>query len=113
VQNLTLNVAQEFTPRPGPRTRDEGEFSAEQFLAEVLLKRFDNAVKDNAVLLVDLDGGYGYATSFLEGAFGGLAREKGIDVVSAHLDIKSDEEPYLIDSIKRYIKEAHSGPRRR
>lgn len=112
-QKLTLNVAEEFSPRPGPRTKEEGEFSAEQFLDQVLNGRFDQAVREDAVLLVDLDGGYGYATSFLEGAFGGLARAKGIDLVSSHLEIKSDDEPYLIDSIKTYIREARSGPRRR
>jgi len=113
VQNLILNVANDFSPRPGPRTKAEGNFSAEEFLETVLLKRFDEAVKERSVLLVDLDGGYGYATSFLEGAFGELARKRGIDIVSSHITIKSDEEPYLIDSIQKYISEANSGPRRR
>jgi len=57
-------------------------------------------------LLVDLDGGYGYATSFLEEAFGGLARLHGSEGVSKTLIFRSEEEPYLIEAIARFIKEA-------
>jgi hypothetical protein len=57
-----------------------------------------------------LDGTAGYATSFLEAAFGGLAREFGKDTVLDCLKFKSDEEPYLIDEIKGYIKDVQKDP---
>ena len=69
---LTLPVAK-FSDTPGPRSREEGDFSGEQFLEEVLLPQFEEAVRTNQKLVVDLDGAEGYATSFLEAAFGGLA----------------------------------------
>jgi hypothetical protein len=53
-----------------------------------------------------LDDTAGYATSFLEAAFGGLAREYPIDEVLATLEFTSADEPYLPEEIREYIKEA-------
>jgi len=39
-------------------------------------------------------------------AFGGLSRKYGFLEVVGVLDFKSDEERYLIDEIKEYIREA-------
>ena len=58
-------------------------------------------------LIVDLDGAAGYATSFLEEAFGGLAREFGSQAVSNTLELKSNDEPYLVDEILTYIRNAN------
>ena len=100
-----LVVARDFSRTPGPRRRTEGKFSGEEFL--VLLKtRYVEAVETKAVLIIDLDGAAGYATSFLEAAFGGLAREFDPEEVQRTLKIKSDEEPDLVDEIKSYIAEA-------
>jgi hypothetical protein len=103
-KTVSINVAQEFSKTPGPRFRSEGNFSGEQFREEILEPKFLSATAENARMFVDLDGGYGYATSFLEEAFGGLARIHGEDRLLRILDLKSDEEPYLIDDIKRYIR---------
>jgi STAS-like domain of unknown function (DUF4325) len=112
-QKIALNIAKEYTPQPGPRTREEGHFSAEQFMDEVLLDKFDKAVSGGAKLIVELDGGYGYGTSFLEEAFGGLARKRGIAVVLRHIEIRSEEEPYLRDDVLKYIREAETGSQKR
>ena len=107
----TLCVA-EFSKLPGPRYRNEGDFSAEDFREHWLLPAFQKAVTSKRRLRVDLDGGYGYATSFLEEAFGGLARrqEYSPEIVLDILEFKSDEEPYLIGDIQRYIRESTNGP---
>lgn len=56
-------------------------------------------------LTVNLDGGYGYGSSFLEEAFGGLAREtKDRNVLK--IKIVSNEEPRLIEDVKRYMEVA-------
>lgn len=107
-----LRIASDFTPSPGPRTRAEGKNSAEEFLEKLLLPRFEEASAKGDVLVVDLDGAYGYATSFLEEAFGGLARKKGADLVLKHLEIISREEPYLKDDINTYVREAEGGAQR-
>ncbi len=101
-----LVIAREFTEAPGARNVDEGKSSGEEFLRSMLNPRFTKAKDKNLVLLVDLDNTEGYATSFLEEAFGGLARIHGTEVVLKHLDFKSIEEPLLIEEILKYIKDA-------
>jgi len=105
---ICLSVLEEFSATPGPRFKEEGPFSGEEFRDAILSPRFKSALDQDAVLLVDLDGTAGYATSFLEESFGGLARElKNSEVVLTHLDFKTEDEPYLKNSIKRYILEAN------
>jgi hypothetical protein len=105
---MNLNIAAEFSQTPGPRTREEGKFSGEQFLEELLLPRYQQAVAANTNLNVDLDDTEGYATSFLEAAFGELARRYEPAQVLQTIIFKSDDEPYLVEEIQRYIKEARS-----
>ena len=102
---MALSIAHEYTPLPGPRFKKQGPKSGEEFRESILEPRFKEAQKRGEVILVDLDGGYGYGTSFLEESFGGLARIHGVDAVLDTLIFKSEEEPYLIDDIKRYIRD--------
>jgi len=102
---LSINIAKEYTRTPGGRFANEGKFSGEEFRKTLLFPRYTEAKKLGVSLEVILDGGYGYATSFLEEAFGGLARElKDHDLLN--IKIVSDEEPALIEKIKKYIEDA-------
>lgn len=105
-EQLTIRIARDFTQTPGSRHKDEGAFSGEEFLNNILLTKFEQAESDGTSLQIDLDGTEGYATSFLEEAFGGLARKFGSKRVLKTLEFKSDDEPLLIEEIKSYIKEA-------
>jgi hypothetical protein len=58
------------------------------------------------IIEIDLDGTYGYATSFLEEAFGGLAREFSVEEVTSRIRFISTEEPELVDRIRSYITAA-------
>ena len=102
-----LKISTEFSRTPGPRSQDEGDFSGQLFLETVLEKRFNSAVADGNRLIVDLDGTEGFATSFLEASFGGLARKYGAETVLKHVEFVSAEEPYLIEEIESYIREAN------
>jgi hypothetical protein len=66
------------------------------------------AISNKVKLVIDLDGTAGYATSFLEEAFGGLVRREGVNATELErvLQFKSDEEDYLIEDVWSYIKEA-------
>lgn len=103
---ILISVAKDFSRTPGPRRAAEGPFSGEVFLKDVLKGRFEAAIKGTQKLIVDLDGAAGYATSFLEAAFGGLAREYEPELVLRTIEIKSDDEPDLVDEIREYIREA-------
>ena len=103
---LTITISTEFSRTPGPRSPDEGNFSGREFLRTLLEPRFLEAREKNVTLIVNLDGGEGYATSFLEESFGGLARKHGAEPVLATLKLISTEEPYLVEEIEQYIREA-------
>lgn len=101
-----ISVARDFSDTPGPRERSEGEFSGMQFLEELLRPAYLDAVAKKTTLLVNLDGTEGYATSFLEAAFGGLAREFEPSQILATIQLQSNDEPLLVEEIKRYITDA-------
>ena len=104
---MTINIAREFTRVPGPRYRYQGEGSGQAFREDRLKPAFKRARKAGVRLIVQLDGvRYGYPTSFLEEAFGGLARECGIDEVQKILVFESAVEPLLDYEIREYIKHA-------
>ena len=105
-QAIKVSVAQDFSVTPGPRYKEEGDFSGEEFRDEVLEGKYQEAREANAKLDVNLDGTLGYGTSFLEEVFGGLARKYPAAEVLETLNIISDEEPYLKDDITGYINEA-------
>lgn len=103
---MNLVIATEYTQTPGARYIKEGTHSGEDFRINYLEPRFKLAQEKGEILLVDLDGGYGYPPSFLDEAFGGLTNIYGKDVVLKGIQIKSDDEPSLIDIINEYINEA-------
>lgn len=106
---IKLHVAKEFTRVPGSRYRSQGEGSGEQFREEHLRPAFLRALKAGEQLLVQLDGiRYGYPTSFLDEAFGGLAREFGAKLVLETLCIEAATEPLLDFEIRRYVERTES-----
>lgn len=68
---------------PGPRYRNEGEYSAEEFRDDVLLPKLRgrDVMCDEGVnwLKVDLDGNAGICGGWLEEVFGGLVRVCGLE----------------------------------
>ena len=106
---MRIKVCDEFSRTPGARFRYEGADSGEQFREELLEPRYKEAIEKKDKLIIDLDGGYGYSTSFLEEAFGGLARQYDPKEVVADIELISQDEPALIEEIKGYIINARKG----
>lgn len=103
---IVINIAKDFSNTPGGRHKKEGPFSGEQFREEMLLPKYFAAKESKTRLLINLDGCYGYATSFVEEAFGGLARKlKQKDVLDI-IEFISEDEPGLVDLIKEYVENA-------
>lgn len=99
MNKLIIKIADDYTTSPG------GDFPGEEFLEKILLPKFKQALSEKKKLLIDLDGTAGYATSFLEAAFGGLAKEyKNAKIVLDTLEFKSDDDPFLKDDITEYIR---------
>lgn len=93
----------DFSRFPGPRYENLGENSGEKFRDSFLIP----AITENDEIIVDLDGVFGYGSSFLEEAFGGLVR-KGVDrrkVKTLKKNIKS-QDPSLVKEVISYIDDA-------
>ncbi len=101
-----LKVSEEFTEAPGGRYKTDGDFSAELFRDTILLPAVKKAIDEKKKLLIDLDGGYGYAFSFIEEAFGGLVR-KGLRHADLcdYMNIKSNEDLLAAHKAWEYITE--------
>ncbi|MBM2834589.1 MAG: hypothetical protein HW406_1750 [Candidatus Brocadiaceae bacterium] len=103
---MEINIAKDFTDAPGGRYKSDGRFSGEEFRLNYLEPAFK---KENEEITINLDGTFGFATSFLEEAFGGLVRIEGIkkEDILKRLKYISNEDPSLITKIRQYIEEAN------
>jgi hypothetical protein len=105
---MRIKVSTEFSRFPGPRYKEEGKHSGEEFRTSILFPRVQEAIRLKKPVLIDLDGTFGYGTSFLEEAFGGLIRNDGLrleDIRSA-IVLVSTEEPDLVKEIREYLEKA-------
>ncbi len=100
---MRITIATDFSDTPGARYRTESDFSGEEFRDILLEPKFLEAKKAGEKLIIVLDGGYGYPTSFLEEAFGGLARKYNSASVLKTFEFISNDEPSLINEIIEYI----------
>lgn len=98
-------VAKDFSETPGARYTKDGPFSGEEFRKTCLEPLFGAKGTTEEVIVI-LDGVEGFATSFLEEAFGGLARLHGKAAVLARLQLISNEDPLLKEEILGYIRDA-------
>lgn len=99
-----ITIATDFTDHPGARYRTDGDFSGQQFLEEILLPKFESAVKGKYKILVDLDKIYGYPSSFVSGSFGKLSLDKTWELVLKHIEFKSEGNPVRLQKILKEIK---------
>lgn len=103
--NVEINIATDFSRTPGARYKTDGDFSGQEFFEEILERNFLSIKDSSYKLIVNLDDTDGYATSFLDETFGGLARKYGKELVLNKIEFISHEEPYLIEEIKSYMNE--------
>ena len=105
---VRVSVAKDFNDRPGGRFPWEGPNSGEDFREKVLAHRYREARGAGADLIVDLDGTSGYASSFLEEAFGGMIRKRYAEKedLLRRLTILSGAQPKWVERVRRYIGQA-------
>ena len=105
-----LIIAREFTRYPGPRHKEDGPKSGEEFRENVLVPRLAEAERAGDRVVVVLDGARGYTASFLEEAFGGLVRLKGFtrERLTRLLEVRATDPTirYWAGRINEYISEA-------
>lgn len=97
-------VRKDFSDNPGARYRDDGPFSGQQFLEEILEPKFQNAVEGNYLLEIDLDGVWGYPSSFVSGSFGKLSMKYTNTKVLKHIRFISRDSKIREEKIINEIK---------
>lgn len=100
----TIVIARDFKDNPGARDREDGPHSGQEFLEDILLERFNKAVTEEYILLIDLDGVWGYPSSFIGGSFGKLSIDRGSELLLKHLKFKSEKNPLRINKVINEIK---------
>jgi len=105
VSNKTISIAKEYSVTPAGRYYTDGTYSGQRFREEFLYP----ALQEYDQVVIDLDNTLGYGSSFLEEAFGGLIREKGMQfddiknkiiIVSSRVLYKKRILQYLEDAQK-------------
>jgi hypothetical protein len=104
-----LSVANEFSKSPAGRFPTDGPNSGERFRDELLYP----ALKNGDKVEVDLNGVLTMGSSFLDEAFGGLVREKGLEPKSLreNLIVKSRLKTY-VNRVWSYIEDPKNKPKR-
>ena len=103
---ISISIAKDFSDAPGGRYKNEGENSGEEFRDRILKPKFDEAKRNNEKIEIDFDNCYGFATSFLEEAFGGFVRTYKTKGLLNCLVIISNDDATLYEKVKRYITDA-------
>lgn len=100
---MTIKIATDFSENPGGRYIEEGDYSGELFRDEVLYPNYQKALEVGEKLTIDFDGCFGFGTSFLEEAFGGLVRKYHIRNQLDHIIIISTEDETIPGLIEKYV----------
>lgn len=100
---IKICISRDFSDTPGGRFINEGPYSGQKFFTDILCPKFEESLKSNDKLFIDLDKTYGFGSSFLDQSFGELSRKYGAKCVLGKIDFKSEDESGLIDRIKDNI----------
>jgi hypothetical protein len=103
-----LIMAEEFHKDPGARQIIDGKNSGEIFYEKLLLPRFKKAKEGKYILKIDLDGVFGYPSSFISESFGVLSKKYGSVEVLKYISFKSERRPIRKDKIEHVIKNPDS-----
>lgn len=97
---MNLSIARDFSDVPAGRYLADGDYSGQRFRDELLVPKLEKSTEKDP-LIVDITDVEGYASSFLEEAFGGLVRKKVYSSEKLHkkLKIKSDGKYSIYETI--------------
>lgn len=101
---MKLRISKEFSETLGGRFKSDGEHSGEEFYESLLKPYFLEVLDTDNILTIDLDGTYGYPSSFIDQSFGELSRVYGKKEVLKKLKFISNDQPGLVKLIKENIE---------
>ncbi|EKO33197.1 STAS-like domain-containing protein [Leptospira santarosai] len=99
-----IKISKDFSDVVGHRSVSDGPNSGEEFRKKFL----EPAIANNEIekIEIDMDDTWGYPSSFLEEAFGGLVRLFGKEIVEMKIRIISNQDESLNSRIQSYIQKA-------
>lgn len=103
---IQINICKDFSDTPGGRYKREGNFSGEEFRENILLPKYNYALESGEKLSINFDGCFGFGTSFLEEAFGGLVRVHKKKNILSHILLISEEDETVPELIEQYVNDA-------
>lgn len=103
---IKINISKEFSETPGGRKIAEGKFSGEEFREKILKNKYEEAVEKGEKLEINFDNCFGFASSFLEEAFGGMIRVHNKVGILNNIIIVSKDDETLEETIIKYVKAA-------
>ena len=98
---MKIDIGNDFSKLVGVRTKEDGDFSGEEFRENFL----EPAMHRNQSTTILLDSLEGYTASFMEEAFGGIVRKHGQKAFDL-IKFEAKERAYLIPQIRTWMKEA-------
>lgn len=110
---MEISVVNDFSEYPGLRYCSISENSGEEFYHSVLNKAFKSAYEQQENLIVNIDNTAGYASSFLDEAFGNLVYDFSLNIVKNRVAIISDEEPHWKEMIEKETYNQWEGRRKK
>lgn len=96
----TLSFVSDFTDCPGGRHRVNSDKSGEEFREDILIPAFDS----NERVVLNLNGAFGYPSSFLDEVFGKLVDMRGEKSVREKLEIVLNDDPVSLREIEEIIE---------
>ncbi|MAD75130.1 MAG: DUF4325 domain-containing protein [Rheinheimera sp.] len=99
----SILLVKEFGPFPYGRYPSDGDYNGQAFREKILAPRLREAIDNEEVLLVNLDGYNRYGPSFLDEAFGGLIRESGFTPKEIESHLRYNHT--LVKSVEILIKQ--------
>jgi hypothetical protein len=96
MEDKMMQIAAVFSKFPAGRYKEDGPFNGARFRDEFLIPAVKKAAAEHSKVVVLLDGVVAYSSSFLEEAFGGLARSNIMppDLLRKSLEIRADDLAY-------------------
>ncbi len=103
---MEISILRDFSEYPGLRHCKISDKSGEEFYHEVLNHKFLEAYNTKQKLTINLDNTGGYASSFLDEAFGNLVFDFKLENVQNLVEIISTDEPHWKEMIegKTYLE---------
>ena len=91
MNKIIIDIKKDFSDAPGARYIKDGPHSGEEFFNKLLKPKFVEAQEKGLKLEINLDGVWGYPSSFVSGSFGKLSLEYTPSVVLGIIEFVSEE----------------------